>query len=224
MQHRRIVQPVLTVCQIEPTTFRTWLRILARIPNAVLWLLRFPDLGEQNLRETAVAWAGEETASRIIFTDVAPKNTHISRAKILDLFLDTPECNAHTTATDVLWSGTPLLTLPRYKYKMCSRMASSILSSALPKSDAGREAQSDLIAMSDEDYEDKAIRLCHGLKYQPGGQGRATGRLADLRRMLFEERWSSRLFDTKRWVRDLEDAYERVWQRWVNGEEGDIWL
>ncbi|OJZ92559.1 glycosyltransferase family 41 protein [Aspergillus luchuensis CBS 106.47] len=210
--------------KIEPTTFRTWLRILARTPNAVLWLLRFPDLGEQNLRETAVAWAGEETASRIIFTDVAPKNTHISRAKILDLFLDTPECNAHTTATDVLWSGTPLLTLPRYKYKMCSRMASSILSSALPKSDAGREAQSDLIAMSDEDYEDKAIRLCHGLKYQPGGQGRATGRLADLRRMLFEERWSSRLFDTKRWVRDLEDAYERVWQRWVNGEEGDIWL
>ncbi|CAK37011.1 uncharacterized protein An01g04760 [Aspergillus niger] len=210
--------------KIEPTTFRTWLRILARIPNAVLWLLRFPDLGEQNLRETAVAWAGEETASRIIFTDVAPKNTHISRAKILDLFLDTPECNAHTTATDVLWSGTPLLTLPRYKYKMCSRMASSILSSALPKSDAGREAQSDLIAMSDEDYENKAIRLCLSLKYQPGGQGHATGRLADLRRMLFEERWSSRLFDTKRWVRDLEDAYERVWQRWVNGEEGDIWL
>lgn len=103
-------------------------------------------------------------------------------------------------------------------------MASSILSSALPKSDAGREAQSDLIAMSDEDYENKAIRLCLSLKYQPGGQGHATGRLADLRRMLFEERWSSRLFDTKRWVRDLEDAYERVWQRWVNGEEGDIWL
>ena len=210
--------------QIEPTTFRIWLRILARIPNAVLWLLRFPDLGEQNLRETAIAWAGAETASRIIFTDVAPKNTHISRAKILDLFLDTPECNAHTTATDVLWSGTPLLTFPRYKYKMCSRMASSILSSALPDSDTGQQAQDELIASSDDDYEDKAIRLCSSTQYELGGNGRARGRLADLRRMLFLERQRSRLFNTERWVRDLETAYEQVWKRWVEGEEGDIWL
>ncbi|BCS19035.1 UDP-N-acetylglucosaminyltransferase [Aspergillus puulaauensis] len=210
--------------KIEPTTFRTWLRILARIPNAVLWLLRFPDLGEQNLRETAVAWAGEETASRIVFTDVAPKNTHIARAKILDLFLDTPECNAHTTATDVLWSGTPLLTLPRYKYKMCSRMASSILNSALPKNQSGNQAREELIAISDDDYENKASHLCRSLYYEPGGEGRARGRLFELRRMLFEERWRSSLFDTNRWVRDLEDAYERVWNQWVNGEEGDIWL
>ncbi|KAJ5115434.1 hypothetical protein NUU61_001193 [Penicillium alfredii] len=210
--------------KIEPTTFRTWLRILARIPNAILWLLRFPDLGEQNLRDIAKAWAGEETASRIIFTDVAPKNTHIARAKILDLFLDTPECNAHTTATDVLWSGTPLLTLPRYKYKMCSRMASSILSSALPKSELGHRARDELIARSDEDYENKAIRLCLDLQYVAGGEGRARGRLADMRQMLFRERYRSPLFDTRRWVRDLEDAYEAVWAQWVNGEEGDIWL
>lgn len=210
--------------QIEPTTFRTWLRILAGIPNAVLWLLRFPDLGEQNLRETAVAWAGEETASRIIFTDVAPKNTHISRAKVLDLFLDTPECNAHTTATDVLWSGTPLLTYPRYKYKMCSRMASSILGSALPDSAAGRAAREELTASSDEDYEMKAIRLCLNMKYGSRCEGRGHGRLCDIRKMLFHARWNNRLFDTKRWVHDLEDAYEQVWERWVNGEESDIWL
>ncbi len=190
----------------------------------MLWLLRFPDLGEQNLRETAAAWAGEETASRIVFTDVAPKNTHIARAKILDLFLDTPECNAHTTATDVLWSGTPLLTLPRYKYKMCSRMASSILNSALPKNESGNQAREELIAISDEDYENKASHLCRNLYYEPGAEGRARGRLFELRRMLFEERWRSSLFDTNRWVRDLEDAYERVWNQWVNGEEGDIWL
>ncbi|KAJ5403675.1 hypothetical protein N7509_003546 [Penicillium cosmopolitanum] len=210
--------------KIEPTTFRTWLRILARIPNAVLWLLRFPELGEQNLRETAKAWAGEETASRIIFTDVAPKNTHIARAKVLDLFLDTPECNAHTTATDVLWSGTPLLTLPRYKYKMCSRMASSILSSALPGSEDGIQAREELIASSDDDYEAKAVRLCLDLQYLPSGEGRARGRLADMRQMLFMQRYKNKLFDTARWVRDLEDAYEAVWAQWVNGEEGDIWL
>lgn len=190
----------------------------------MLWLLRFPETGEQNLRDIAVAWAGPDTASRIIFTDVAPKNTHISRAKILDLFLDTPECNAHTTATDVLWSGTPLLTYPRYKYKMCSRMASSILSSALPNTDLGRQAQTELIASSEEDYEAKAFRLCTGTQYVPGGNGRARGRLSDLREMIFSERRGSRLFDTARWVRDLENAYEQVWKRWVEGEEGDIWL
>lgn len=199
------------------------MRILARIPNAVLWLLRFPDTGEQNLRDIAKAWAGEETASRIIFTDVAPKNTHIARAKILDLFLDTPECNAHTTATDVLWSGTPLLTLPRYKYKMCSRMASSILSSALPNSEVGQRAREDLIASSDEDYENKAIRLCLDLQYS-GHEGYARGRLADIRQILFRDRYKNKLFDTARWVRDLENAYEAVWAQWVNGEEGDIWL
>ncbi|PYH50031.1 UDP-N-acetylglucosaminyltransferase [Aspergillus saccharolyticus JOP 1030-1] len=212
--------------KIEPTTFRTWLRILAHIPNAVLWLLRFPDLGERNLKETAIAWAGEETASRIIFTDVAPKNMHIARARVLDLFLDTPECNAHTTATDVLWSGTPLLTFPRYKYKMCSRMASSILSSALPDTDAGRAARDELIATSDEDYEAKAIRMCLSMNTRrtASAETAPTGRLTEIRKMLFQERWKGRLFDTARWVRDLEDAYDRVWQRWVVGEEGDIWL
>lgn len=212
------------IFQIEPTTFRTWLRILAHIPNAILWLLRFPETGETNLRGIAKAWAGEETASRIIFTDVAPKNTHIARAKVLDLFLDTPECNAHTTATDVLWSGTPLLTYPRYEYKMCSRMASSILSSAIPNTESGNRAREELIASSDDDYEKKAIRLCMDLKYVPGGSGRATGRLADMRQMLFLQRYTNKLFDTARWVRDLEDAYEAVWAQWVNGEEGDIWL
>lgn len=190
----------------------------------MLWLLRFPETGEQNLRDIAKAWAGEETASRIIFTDVAPKNTHIARAKVLDLFLDTPECNAHTTATDVLWSGTPLLTLPRYKYKMCSRMASSILSSALPGNEAGLRARDELIASSDDDYENKAIRLCMDLHYIPDGNGRAIGRLADMRQMLFLQRHTNKLFDTARWVRDLEDAYEAVWAQWLNGEEGDIWL
>ncbi|KAG9973514.1 UDP-N-ACETYLGLUCOSAMINE--peptide N-ACETYLGLUCOSAMINYLtransferase, partial [Aureobasidium melanogenum] len=92
--------------KIEPTTFRTWLRILSQVPNSILWLLRFPDVGEMHLKRTAEAWAGPTVAARIIFTDVAPKHLHISRARVCDLFLDTPECNAHTTAADCLWSGT----------------------------------------------------------------------------------------------------------------------
>lgn len=210
--------------QIDPTTFRTWLRILANVPNSILWLLRFPDLGESNLLATARMWAGEDVASRVIFTDVAPKHLHISRARVCDLVLDTAECNAHTTAADVLWSGTPLLTLPRYAYKMCSRMAASILKGALPKGDEGDRAALELIATCEEDYEEKAIVLGKSFAYVQGSNGIGQGRLAELRKMLFHARWSSALFDTKRWVRDLEDAYEESWRRWVAGEGGDVWL
>nr|POE94609.1 putative udp-n-acetylglucosamine--peptide n-acetylglucosaminyltransferase sec [Quercus suber] len=210
--------------KIDPTTFRTWLRILARIPNSILWLLRFPDLGESYLLATARQWAGTDVASRVIFTDVAPKHLHISRARICDIVLDTAECNAHTTAADVLWSGTPLLTLPRYAYKMCSRMAASILKGALPKTDAGAQGARDLIATSEDDYEEKAVALGKDLAYPPGCQGRGVGRLMDLREMLYEARWTSALFDTKRWVRDLEEAYDKAWLHWVAGKGGDIWL
>ena len=201
------------------------------MPKAVLWLLRFPDLGEQNLRQTALLWVGPEVASRILFTDVAPKNQHISRARVCDLFLDTPECNAHTTAADVLWSGTPLLTFPRYEYKMCSRMAASILLGALPNNAEGDRAVKDLVVSSDEAYEEQGVELASDLVYLNNHDGRgsarpgaAQGRLIELRKLLYENRWTSPLFDTRRWVRDLERAYDEAWRRWVAGEGGDIWL
>lgn len=171
-------------------------------------------------------WVGTEVASRILFTDVAPKHQHIARARVCDLFLDTPECNAHTTAADVLWSGTPLLTLPRYEYKMCSRMAASILRGALPKNAEGNRAAQDLITDSDEAYEEQAVELGIDLLYSDidGMQGIGKGRLMELRKLLYESRWSSALFDTRRWVRDLESAYAEAWRKWVAGEGGDIWL
>lgn len=216
----------LTCSQIDPTTFRTWLRILSGVPKAVLWLLRFPELGESNLTRTARDWGGEEVAKRIIFTDVAPKQEHISRARICDLFLDTPECNAHTTAADVLWSSTPLLTLPRYPYKMCSRMAASILRGALPKDADGNEIARELIATDEDEYEETAVRLANGLIYRVNaeGYGQGSGRLAEMRKTLFRHKWACALFDTRRWVADLERGYIEAWRRWVAGESGDIFL
>ncbi|KAI5810081.1 glycosyl transferase family 41-domain-containing protein [Peziza echinospora] len=264
--------------KIEPTTFRTWLRIILKVPNARLWLLRFPEQGEHHLRELAVKWAGPEVASRIIFTDVAPKQHHISRARVCDVFLDTPECNAHTTAADVTWSGTPLLTFPRHTYKMCSRVAASIVRAAVPEGlQGGKEKIEKLIVGSEEEYERRAIELASGLKYmvkkvpratsvdkpneltglgstnalgkkeEKTGEGEnkrpekrarveqdvevetsevviATGELVEMRKILYEGRWTSPLFDTKRWVEDLERAYEQAWARWVEGKGGDIWL
>jgi len=213
--------------KIDPTTFRSWLRILAAAPKAYLWLLRFPELGETHLRRTARDWGGEGVASRIIFTDVAPKLQHISRARVCDLFLDTPECNAHTTAADILWSNTPLLTLPRYEYKMCSRMAASILKGALPKGEAGERAARELIASDEAEYEEFAVGLVNGLAYRSSRDREyreGVGRLAELRRLLFDSKWTCALFDTQRWVRDLEEAYEIAWGRWERGEGGDIYL
>lgn len=212
--------------KIEPTTFRTWLRILDKVPKAILWLLRFPELGERNLKKTALDWAGEGVARRIWFTNVATKDQHISRACVCDLFLDTPECNAHTTAADVLWSSTPILTFSRYKYKMCSRIAASILKSALPRSEEGKRALHELIATDDVQYENYAIHLATELRYKAGlrGYSEGVGRLIELRKLLYDNRWTCALFDTKRWVSDLECAYEEAWRRWVADEGGDIYL
>jgi len=141
---------------------------------------------------------------------------------VCDLFLDTPECNAHTTAADVLWSGTPLLTLPRHKHKMCSRIAASILRAAVPQTAEGKAMANSLVAASEDDYERRAIELVSGLNYKLRGDGECSGELANIRKVLFTNRWHSELFNTKRWVADLEDAYEEAWRRWVNMEGGDI--
>ena len=109
---------------------------------------------------------------------------------------------------------------------MCSRMAASILRGALPRNEQGERAAQDLIAESDEAYEEQAVELGSDLVYptQEGTPGLGRGRLVELRRLLYESRWTSALFDTRRWVRDLETAYAEAWRRWVAGEGGDIWL
>jgi hypothetical protein len=103
-------------------------------------------------------------------------------------------------------------------------MAASILKGALPKNEEGVRAAKELVATGDEDYEEKAVALGKSLSYKAKCDGRGQGRLMELRRVLYNARWSSALFDTKRWVRDLEDGYEEAWRRWVAGEGGDIWL
>lgn len=84
----------------DPETFKTWCNVLKRVPNSVLWLLRFPPYGEPRIRQEAVAMG--IASERIIFTDVANKPEHIRRSGLADVFLDTPLCNAHTTGMDHL--------------------------------------------------------------------------------------------------------------------------
>jgi protein O-GlcNAc transferase len=78
---------------------------LENVPNSVLWLLRFPAVGEANLHSTAQALG--LPAGRILFSNVAAKEEHVRRGQLADVCLDTPLCNGHTTSMDVLWTGTP---------------------------------------------------------------------------------------------------------------------
>ena len=103
-------------------------------------------------------------------------------------------------------------------------MAASILKGALPKTKEGARAAEELVATGEDDYEEKAVALGNSFVSKPHSETRTQGRVVELRKILFNARWSSALFDTRRWVRDLEDAYEEAWRRWVAGEGGDIWL
>lgn len=105
-------------------------------------------------------------------------------------------------------------------------MAASILKGALPNSEEGRQAARELIAEDDDQYEEFAIELARNFSYriQPSGHGEGVGRLGELRKILFDSRWTCALFDTRRWVSDLESAYDEAWRRWVSNEGGDIYL
>lgn len=85
-------------------------QILKNVPNSVLWLLRFPAVGEQNLQTAAQALG--LPPGKLLFSNVAAKEEHVRRGQLADVCLDTPLCNGHTTSMDVLWTGTPVVTLP----------------------------------------------------------------------------------------------------------------
>ncbi|WIA37736.1 hypothetical protein OEZ86_014614 [Tetradesmus obliquus] len=179
----------------DPDTFTTWCNILKRVPDSVLWLLRFPPYGESNIRLSA-AQLGVDP-SRIIFTDVAHKDVHIRRSGLADVFLDTPLCNAHTTGCDVLWGGCPMVTLPM------ERMASRVAASLAYASGLGPE----MVVSSQAEYEERAVLL---------GSNRPLRE--SLRARLESTRLSCPLFDTEGWVRNLEKVLFRMWDIHLEGK------
>ncbi|KAF8070184.1 glycosyl transferase family 41-domain-containing protein [Lyophyllum atratum] len=192
--------------KIDPVIFAAWLSILRQVPRSILWLLRFPAAGEQHLKRTAKAWANDEVASRIRFTDVAAKEEHIRRGGVVDLFLDTAECNAHTVAADVLWSGTPILTWPKHHHKMCSRIGASI-AKATGFGDK-------MVVPSIEEYKERAVFLAI---QQQTVEEDVESELTSLRRDLHRTRDTMPLFDTQNWTRNFEKACWAAWERWVAG-------
>jgi predicted O-linked N-acetylglucosamine transferase (SPINDLY family) len=170
--------------KFTPEVFEAWMRILRRVPDAVLWLLEDNRWSRENLQRAAQAHGVD--ASRLLFAGRVMPADYLARFAVADLFLDTCPYNAGTTANDALWAGLPLLTLSGRTY--VSRMAGSLLTSAgLPE----------LVTTTLADYEDRAVALA---------QDRAA--LAGLRQRLTNEKAEGRLFSTDRFVAEFETALQ----------------
>jgi protein O-GlcNAc transferase len=173
--------------KIEPSIFDVWMRILRGVPASVLWLLQPPAAGVDNLRREAAS-RGVDPA-RLAFAVKQAKAQHLARHRLADLFLDTRHYGAHTTCADALLAGLPVLTCPGDTF--AARVAASLLTAAgLPE----------LIVADFGEYERCAIRLA----CEPA-------ELRALRDRLRAGRSTCPAFDAPRFVRDLEQAYRRMW-------------
>jgi protein O-GlcNAc transferase len=180
--------------KIVPAIFAVWMRLLASVPASVLWLLEGNGASVVNLRREAMKHGVDP--ERLVFAPKQPMPQHLSRYRHADLFLDTLPCNAHTTASDALWSGVPLLTCTGRSF--ASRVAGSILCAVgLPE----------LVTSSVAQYEATALRLAQ-----------SPDELAGLRRRLANAPTRASLFDTARQTRSIEAAFAEMWRLYAAGE------
>jgi predicted O-linked N-acetylglucosamine transferase (SPINDLY family) len=178
--------------KLTPETFAGWMRILKRVDGSVLWLLDAVAPFAANIRRHAERHG--VAAERILFAPDRPPAEHLARLSLADLFLDSLPYNAHTTASDALWAGVPLVT--RRGHAFPGRVAASLLHAAgLPE----------LVMESHDEYEALAIKLAT----DPAA-------LAVVKQKLTH---SSPLFDTDLFRRRIETAYEKMWRAWRAGEK-----
>jgi predicted O-linked N-acetylglucosamine transferase (SPINDLY family) len=179
--------------KISPSEWAIWMRVLERVPGSVLWLLRSNRWAEQNLRREAEAQG--IAAERIVFAEPLPQAEHLARIRHADLFLDTFNVNAHTTASDALWAGVPVVTKAGRQF--AARVGASLLSAiGLPE----------LVTETEADYE----ALILALAAQPAHLAAIKARLAD-------NRLTHPLFDTALYARRIEDAFAAAHERHIKG-------
>jgi protein O-GlcNAc transferase len=170
------------------------MRILKQREAGVLWLLQDNPVAAANLRKEAAA--RKVDPARLVFAPRMPLPEHLARHRLADLFLDTLPYNAHTTASDALWAGLPLLT--RIGETFAGRVAASLLRAIeLPE----------LITTSPEAYEALAIELAADPE-----------KMSSIKDKLARNRLTAPLFDTERFTRHLEAAYAAMYER----HQGDV--
>jgi predicted O-linked N-acetylglucosamine transferase (SPINDLY family) len=174
--------------------FEVWMGLLRNVPGSVLWLLQGGPAASDRLRREAGARG--VAPERLVFAPRITPAEHLARHRVADLFIDTWPCNAHTTASDALWAGLPVLTCTGETF--AARVGASLLHAVgLPE----------LVTHSTADYAALAVALATD-----------PPRLAALRGRLAAQRSIAPLFDTARFTRGLEAAFAAMWARHANGE------
>lgn len=175
--------------KILPQMFDCWMRLLFKVEGSVLWLLEDSETAASNLKKEAAARG--LNPERLIFAPRIPLQEHLSRHRLADLFLDTLPYNAHTTASDALWTGLPLLTQIGDTFP--GRVAASLLNAVgLP----------DLVTATQHEYEGLAIELAANPE-----------KLATIKNRLSQNRLTEPLFNTRLFTRHIERAYEAMYER-----------
>ena len=168
--------------KITKEMFSLWMRLLQKVPNSILWLLTSNKTCENNLRAFASSEFGIQS-ERLLFAKKVNFDDHIQRHQIIDIFLDTFPYNAHTSASDALWAGCPMISLSGETF--ASRVAGSILTEI---------GCSELIVSSIEEYEKKAIELASKPDI-----------IMSVKRKILDLKKTSNLFKPKKFTLDLED-------------------
>ena len=176
--------------KITPGTFDRWMRILKQVDESVLWLIEDNPTAAVNLRKEAEKRGVQ--SQRLVFANRMPNADHLARHRAADLFIDTLPCNAHTTASDALWAGLPVLTCTGEAF--ASRVAASLLTAIdLPE----------LITTTLDDYETLAVHLATHPE-----------RLETIRKKLDRHRLTTPLFDSQLFTKHVEDAYQQMMERY----------
>ncbi len=179
--------------KITPAMFDVWVRLLAAVPGSLLWLLEDNSAATRNLRAAAAARGADP--ARLVFAPRLPSAAHLARHRLADLFLDTMPYNAHTTASDALWAGLPMITCLGEQFD--GRVAASLLATmGLPE----------LVTPNMEDYESLALALA-----------RDPARLGGVCAKLAERRLTSPLYDTGLFRKSIETAFLRMMEMSIQG-------
>jgi predicted O-linked N-acetylglucosamine transferase (SPINDLY family) len=183
--------------KITPDVFDVWVQILQSVKGSVLWLFENNETAAQNLRKEAKKRGLD--AERLVFAPNMELSEHLARHKLADLFIDTLPYNAHTTASDALWAGLPVLTCKGESF--ASRVAASLLNAIdMPE----------LITSSHKEYEQLAIAL-----------GNDPQRVQAMKQKLENNKLTTPLFDSCLFTRNIENLYEQMWDKYLRETSTD---
>lgn len=180
--------------KIEPVMFQTWMQVLKGVPNSVLWLLKSNAMVEENLKREANEKGVDP--DRLIFAEKISKEDHLQRIRLADFAIDTRIINGAATTSDALYAGVPVLSLKGTHF--ASRMSSSILNAV---------GMNELIVSTLSDYTKSAIEF-----------GANPEKCKALKERLQKNLKTQALFHTGRFVRNLEKAYLKMWERYCDGK------